>query len=212
MVRFYECGVRYNKVGATKKTTEFYLVDACSFTEAEYRIVEEIRPYTCGELDVVSIKRTNYSEIVFDEYNLNSAADADVQKLTRANRNASELADKWFKAKVNFITLDEKTGKESRTSTMYIINAGSINAAHDTLVAFLKDTSIVDYEIATLDETRIMEVYVYDFDKHQCFGVKNANMAQTPESLIKATYDAKQNDGRGVSESGTQVAEEETFE
>ena len=63
----YECGVRYERTmenGMTKKVTELYLVDALSFAEAEGRITNEMEPYISGEFDVVTIKRTNISEIV----------------------------------------------------------------------------------------------------------------------------------------------------
>ena len=186
----YECGVRYDKMmenGAVKKVTELYLVDAVSFTEAEARIIREMTPYMSGDFDVCSIKRTNYSEIVYDKFNLASSASGSVQKLTGQNKHASELADKWFKAKVNYIVVNEKTGKEKKTPVYFIINAGSIAAAHETLVEHMKGT-IVDYEIATLDDTRIMDVYVYSADGSKSMGVKAANMKQTPEAIIDKAF------------------------
>lgn len=182
-MRLYECGVRYDKMlenGAVKKVSELYLVDAMTFTEAESRMVQEIAPYISGEFDVVTIKRTNYTEIVYDQYNLNSEADAMVQKTTGANSQAVAVADKWFRAKVNLVTLDEKTAKERKTAVYYIINAGSINAAHDTLVSFMKGT-MADYEIATLDETRIWDVYVYSADGSKSIAVKRANAKITEQ-------------------------------
>lgn len=96
----YECGIRYEKVadnGFTKKVTELYLVDACSFAEAEGRITKEMEPYISGDFDVVTIKRTNYSEIV---------------------ENGADSADKWFKAKLIFITLEDEVrqGEENGCS------------------------------------------------------------------------------------------------
>ena len=82
----YECGIRYERTmpnGMSKKVTELYLVDACSFAEAEGRITKEMEPYISGDFDVVTIKRTNYSEIV----------------------DGLSTADKWFKAKLVFITV-----------------------------------------------------------------------------------------------------------
>lgn len=185
----YECGVRYDKMmenGAVKKVTELYLVDAVSFTEAEARIFREMEPYMSGDFDVCSIKRTNYSEIVYDKFNLASSASGSVQKLT-GHKHASELADKWFKAKVNYIVVNEKTGKEKKTPVYFIINAGSIAAAHEPLVQHMKGT-IADYEIATLDDTRIMDVYVYSADGSKSVGVKAANMKQTPEAIIDKAF------------------------
>ena len=84
----YECGVRYERTmanGITKKVTELYLVDALSFTEAEGRITKEMEPFFSGDFDVVTIKRTNYSEIA-----------------------ENDKGDKWFRAKLLYITLDDK--------------------------------------------------------------------------------------------------------
>lgn len=138
----YECGVRYEKTmenGLTKKLTELYLVDALSFAEAEGRITKEMQPFAYENFDVVTIKRTNISEIV---------------------ENASDSADKWFKAKLMFITLDEKTLKEKKQAVHFIVRATDINNAHSVVVEHMK-TSIMDYEISTLDETKIMDLFRY---------------------------------------------------
>lgn len=192
MALWFECRIRFDKMmenGAVKKVTELYLVDAVSFTEAEARIIREMTPYMSGDFDVCSIKRTNYSEIVYDKFNLTSSASGSVQKLTGQNKHASEVADKWFKAKVNYIVVNEKTGKEKKTPVYFIINAGSISAAHETLVEHMKGT-IADYECATLDDTRIMDVYVYSADGTKSVGVKAANMKQTPEAIIDKAFSA----------------------
>ena len=55
MNNWYECKVKYEKTlenGIQKKVTEAYLVDALSFTEAENRIIEEMKPYISGEFEV----------------------------------------------------------------------------------------------------------------------------------------------------------------
>ncbi len=142
----YECGVRYERTmenGLSKKVTELYLVDAISFTEAEKRIIQEMVPYIPGEFDVVTIKRTNYSEIV---------------------ENGADSADKWFKAKLMFVTFDEKTSKEKKQAVYFIVKATDINNAHTVVVEHMK-TSLVDYEIATLDETKIMDLFRYKVNK-----------------------------------------------
>ena len=139
----YECGVRYEKVtnnGSSKKVTELYLVDALSFAEAEGRITKEMEPFMSGEFDVVTIKRTNYSEIV---------------------ENGADSADKWFKAKLMFVTFDEKTAKEKKSAVYFIVKASDINNAHSVVVGHMQ-TSTIDYEIATLDETKIMDLFRYE--------------------------------------------------
>ena len=90
MHTWFECKIRYEKVmenGMQKKVTEPYLVDALSFTEAEARIIEEMTPFISGEFTVSDIKRANYSELFPSD---------------------EESADRWFKCKLIFITLDEK--------------------------------------------------------------------------------------------------------
>ena len=137
----YECGIRYERTmenGKTKKVTELYLVDALSFAEAEGRITKEMEPYISGDFDVVTIKRTNYSEIV----------------------EVLATADKWFKAKLNFISIDEKSGKERKQAVHFIVRATDINNAHICVVEHMKG-SMMDYEIATLDETQIMDLFRY---------------------------------------------------
>ena len=99
MHTWFECKIRYEKTmenGMNKKVTEPYLVDALSFTEAEARIIEEMTPFISGEFTVSDIKRANYSELFPCE---------------------EEAADRWFKCKLVFITLDEKSGAEKKTST-----------------------------------------------------------------------------------------------
>lgn len=138
----YECGIRYERTmpnGMSKKVTELYLVDACSFAEAEGRITKEMEPFISGDFDVVTIKRTNYSEIV---------------------ENGADSADKWFKAKLVFITVDEKSGKEKKTATHFIVSASDINNEHICVVEHMKG-SVMDFEIATLDETKIMDIFRY---------------------------------------------------
>ena len=137
----YECGIRYERTmpnGMSKKVTELYLVDACSFAEAEGRITKEMEPYISGDFDVVTIKRTNYSEIV----------------------DGLSTADKWFKAKLVFITVDEKSGKEKKTATHVSVSASDINNAHICVVEHMKG-SVMEFEIATLDETKIMDIFRY---------------------------------------------------
>lgn len=135
----YECGIRYERTmpnGMSKKVTELYLVDACSFAEAEGRITKEMEPYISGNFDVVTIKSTNYSEIV-----------------------ENDKGDKWFRAKLLYITLDDK-GREKKTATHFIVRATDINNAHAVVIDRLKG-SMVDFEIATLDETKIMDIFRY---------------------------------------------------
>ena len=139
---WFECKIRYEKVmedGLQKKVTETYVVDALSFSEAEERIIEEMSSYISGEFNVTDIKKANYKEIFF--------ADQDA-------------ADKWYKAKLQFVTIDEKTAKESHTNIYYLVNAGSFNGAVKNIDEVMGGT-MIDYVIAAMSETTIMDVFEY---------------------------------------------------
>lgn len=146
MQNFFECKIRYEKVaenGMNKKVTEPYLVDALSFTEAESRIIEEITPFITGEFTVSGVARANYSELFY--------CDDDVAGII------------WYKCKLNFITLDEKTGAIKRQPTNILVQATDIRDAIRRLDEGMKGT-MADYEIASVSETAIMDVYPYEAD------------------------------------------------
>ena len=139
---WFECKIRYEKTmenGMVKKVTEPYLVEAQSFTEAEARIIKEISPFMTGEYTVADIKRANYSELFPSE---------------------EEAADRWFKCKVVFITLDEKSGAEKKTSTLILVQATDLRDAVKKLDKGMEGT-MADYQIASVAETTIMDVYRY---------------------------------------------------
>ena len=145
---WFECRIKYEKVmgnGMNKNVTEPYLVDALSFTEAEARIIEEMTPYISGEFTVSDIKRAGYSELFFSE---------------------DEKADRWFRCKLTFITLDEKSGSEKRTSTNVLVQASDLRDAVKKLDDGMRG-SMADYLIASVTETAIMDVYPYEADKNE---------------------------------------------
>jgi hypothetical protein len=125
--------------GLQKKITESYVVDALSFTEAEKRILEEMSSYISGEFEVNDIKRATYKEIFFSD---------------------EELADRWYKAKLQFITIDEKTEKEKRSNANYLVQAGTLNGAVKNLDEVMGGT-MIDYVIAAVAETTLIDVFEY---------------------------------------------------
>ena len=133
MHNWFECKVSYEKMlenGMQKKVTEPYLVDALSFTEAEARIIEEIRPFITGEFTVTDIKRARLSELFFNEN-----------------------GDRFYKIKVYFITLDEKSGAEKKTAAQMLAQATTLKEAIAVLA---------DYTIASVTETQLMDVFPFD--------------------------------------------------
>ena len=154
---WFECKIRYEKTmenGMNKKVTEPYLVDALSFTEAEARIIEEMTPFISREFTVSDIKRANYSELFPSE---------------------EEAADRWFKCKLVFITLDEKSGAEKKTSTQVLVQAADLRDAVKKLDEGMKGT-MADYQIASVAETAIMDVYPYSAEERTIDSIgENAN-------------------------------------
>ena len=141
MHNWFECKVSYEKMlenGMQKKVTEPYLVDALSFTEAEARIIEEIRPFITGEFTVTDIKRARLSELFFNEN-----------------------GDRFYKIKVYFITLDEKSGAEKKTAAQMLAQATTLKEAIAVLEDGMKGT-LADYTIASVTETQLMDVFPFD--------------------------------------------------
>lgn len=151
MSSWFECKVRYEKTqenGTVKKVTEPYLVDALSFTEAETRITKEITPYMAGEFEVSDIKRVRYSEIF---------------------ESTEETADKWFECKLEFITLDERSGNEKRSNSRVLVQAANLRDAMKKLEAGMS-TTMVDYNALSIKETALMDVYKFQADT----GIENS--------------------------------------
>ena len=140
MHSWFECKVSFEKVlenGMQKKVTEPYLVDALSITEAEARIIEEIRPFISGEFTVTDIKRARLSELFFNEN-----------------------GDRFYKIKVYFITLDEKSGAEKKTAAQMLAQACTLKEAIAVLEEGMKGT-MADYTIASVTETMLMDVFPF---------------------------------------------------
>ena len=141
--QWFICKVRYGKMhedGTQKKVTESYVIDAVSFAEAEERITEEMSAYISGEFSVKAVQLAPFSEIFFDERNAN--------------------ADKYYKAKLNFITLDEKSGNEKRQSVNYLVQAPDFNIAVKNIDEVMGGT-LIDHEISSVAETAILDVFQY---------------------------------------------------
>lgn len=138
--KYFEVKVKMQKTqedGTQKKVTEQYVVEATTFGEAERRITECLKPYIEGEFDVTDIKIAGYSQIV----------------------NVDENADKYFKAKVTFVALDETTGKEKKTSELYLVQSETLESAESDVKTFLNDGNTT---ISSISESAILDVFTLD--------------------------------------------------
>ncbi len=142
MFSWFECHIKYDKTGDDGiiiTTSEAYLVDAMSFTEAEARITQEMKPFINGDFLISRVKRVRIAEM-FDSEDAN--------------------ADKWYRAKVLFVSLDEEKGVEKKVPSNMWVKAEDFKTGLDNLLKGLK-TTMADYEVATLTETNILDVYNY---------------------------------------------------
>lgn len=138
MEQWIKTSVRFDKTmenGAIKRVTEPYLVDALSFTEAEARIIEEVTPFISGEFTVSAVKKSKVSEIFWDE-----------------------TGDRWYQVKSAFITINEKTGAEKRSTAVFMVQASDFKSAYDNFMQGMKGT-VADFDIISITETAIMDVF-----------------------------------------------------
>ena len=137
--KYFEVKVKLQKTmedGQQKKVSEQYVVETATFSEAERRIAECLKPYIEGEFEVTDIKIAGYVQII-----------------------NNQDADKFFKAKVSFVTLDETTGKEKKTSELYLVQSDTLESAESDVKSFLNDGNTT---ISSISETAILDVFPLD--------------------------------------------------
>jgi hypothetical protein len=137
---WFETKVRYEKTmddGREKKVTEVFVIDALSFTEAETKITEELSAYTSEETFIKAITRAPYSEVLFSD---------------------DSKDDKWYRVKLAFITLDERTEKEKKTLVTYLFQAANIDKAR-AYVKEVMDKTAIDYEVVSISETPVLDIF-----------------------------------------------------
>lgn len=138
--RWFETIVRYDKTmenGEVKKVNEVYVVDAITFGEAEESITREMRHFIDGDFEVKNINPAPYSVIFFSD---------------------NETDDKYYRVKLDFITVNERTQKEKKSKVTYLVQAGSLEQARKNTEEVMNGTTI-DYELVSVTETKILDVF-----------------------------------------------------
>lgn len=138
--RWFETIVRYDKTmenGEVKKVSEVYVVDAITFGEAEESITREMRDFIDGDFVVKNINPAPYSEIFFSD---------------------NETDDKYYRVKLDFITVDERTQIEKKSKVTYLVQAGSLEQARKNTEEVMNGT-MIDYEFVSVTETKILDVF-----------------------------------------------------
>lgn len=155
---WFECSVKVDRnqmIGQEDNYSGNYLVDALTCGEAEKRVMEEVGMYCNGALAITGVKNTKINELFLSE---------------------DENADKWYKAKVMSVTMDEKTEKEKKTAVTMVVQANNFDDALNRLKDGMRG-SMMDYEIDTIQRAKILDVFPFSADHI----AENAD-ADVPES------------------------------
>ena len=130
--RFFEVGVSYIDA-IEKKRKETFIVKAISFAEAEDKAYLDFKDYAVTDIDVLSVKISNVTEVILDE-------------------NAEK--EKYYKVKYSTIVLDEKSAKEKRTPRYLLFNASSIDEAREM---YKRESAgwVSDIILESITETKI---------------------------------------------------------
>lgn len=146
--QWFEAKVRYEvyieHTQKAKRISKSFVIDAMTFAEAEARVTEHVMSKFTGE-DIFYVKDT------FEILTITKAAYKDILS---ADTEGDE--DRFFKCKINFLYLDEKSGEEKKSPVIYLVKASSLDAALKIITEYFRD-DMRDYERSAITETNIKE-------------------------------------------------------
>ncbi len=187
-VTWYECKVKYKKThdtGEQKITTDTYLLDAVSYTEAEVRITEEMQAYTNEDIKITNLKVANYSEV-----------------------HPFENSDRWFKCKISLIAFDEESGKERKSNIYLLVQANDIKEAFENSNTVMAQT-MGDYTIPSIIESPILDVFPYFTGEEEQLEKYNVLESVNQEETMEDQEDDEVlNDLKELDDLATQETEE----
>lgn len=130
--RFFEVGVSYIDA-IEKKHKETFIVKAISFAEAEDKAYLDFKDYAVTDIEVLSVKISNVTEVILDE---------------------NDEKEKYYKVKYSVIVLDEKSAKEKRIPHYLLFNASSIDEAREM---YKRESAgwVSDIILESITETKI---------------------------------------------------------
>lgn len=165
MQTWFNCKVKYVKVddnGKEKKVTEPYLIDAVSFSEAEARIHKILEPYMSGGLEINTLSKANIQE-VFD----------------------FEDDGVWYKAKITYLDVDADTEKKKKITNHVLVRAGDVKNAYERVEENIN--LLVPYDIPSVQETSILDVFPYESDPEKELEGKNVRPLEEDERVNRIT-------------------------
>lgn len=132
---YYQTTARVDRImenGEQKKISEKFLADALTCFEAIEHTTAELHSTTNGEFEITEVKKTAIAEVL-----------------------GNLEAEKFFLAKINLITVDERTAKEKKTTVQWFVGADDYDIAKAEVTDEIK-RSMADIEIAGLVESPIV--------------------------------------------------------
>jgi hypothetical protein len=143
MAIWFLCKIRYRKQAENGKQltiNESYLIDSVSFTDAEARMYQELSSII-KDFTLVGVSPLRVTDVFH-----------------------YEDAETWFKCKVNYISVDEKSGKEKKVQNMMLVSAANVKQAYERIEESLS-TMLIPFEISDINVTNIMEIFPYASDE-----------------------------------------------
>ena len=136
---WFEVKVRYEQTqddGLEKMVTETYVYKAADFGEAYDKATKDMSTFISGEFGITAMKIAQYGDVFIQD---------------------DRTEEKFYRVKVNFIVLDEKTQKEKKIAQYYLVNADSVEKARKYTDTALSQT-MADFIIVSVQETMIIDV------------------------------------------------------
>lgn len=138
MAKHYLAQIRYQRdseTGIPKTINETYLLKAVSYTDAEAIVFDKVAS-NVPDFELVRCNPVKLSEIFLEDNN----------------------AEKFWKAKVQYISFDEKSQKEKKTVHVMYINAYYLGEVYAAIKNHLG--TLNDYEITDVSLTNILDVWL----------------------------------------------------
>ena len=136
---WFECKVRYEQTqedGLEKMVTATYVYKAADFGEAYDKASKDMSTFISGEFGITGMKIAQYGDVFIQ---------------------GEITEEKYYRVKVNFIVLDEKTYKEKKIAQYYLVNADSVEKARKYTDTALSKT-MADFIIVSVQEAMIIDV------------------------------------------------------
>ena len=140
--KFFLCKVAMPEMqedGNEKNVTKQYAINALDWAEAQMRITEHLTPYAKNGMEIKDIRPAKFTEIFFTDRSEDDA---------------------WYSAKLAYITIDERSGKEKKKIHTHLFQAKSLDDANRIIGEAMSGT-MIDYNKTAINDSNIFEVVEY---------------------------------------------------